>query len=258
MNSERTTNDPKNSKKKIKKKKSKRKNKKKEDPKPANPHKILENFAGICHTHGKPIEYLCETCNELACEDCFFDGPHATPIHLGRSIHVIKKERINKLKNNINMNIRKLETDYLERMRMCDRAHLETRYLSQLIQDKTRMFFEGLVHLTKSKNLENLAKINKSHSMLQGDLDLVQRIIVESNYLVKHKRVAMFLQQYKSLQKHAEFLGVKKYECKSLRIIWAFSPSLFSLCFVSFMELVLSYLSDEPRLSRFSTLLNSI
>jgi hypothetical protein len=64
------------------------------------------------------------------------------------------------------MNIRIVETDYLERLRLCDRAHVQIVMLRKIIAGKTINFFESLVHNTKVKNLEHMSKINKAHSEL--------------------------------------------------------------------------------------------
>lgn len=178
------------------------------------PNPIMRNFAEICQHHAEKVEYLCETCNELACESCFFNGPHATPVHLGRALHVIKKERQEKLKNNVNMNLRRLEVDYIEKLRKCDRAYIHSIYLSKLIADKSRVFFESLVSKSQERFLEKLSWINKVHSELQGDVSKMSKIVVESNYLVKNNRVAEFLLRYKTLFRETEFLTIKKYHCK--------------------------------------------
>lgn len=34
----------------------------------------------VCHMHNQPADYLCETCEELCCEMCFFHGSHSNPV----------------------------------------------------------------------------------------------------------------------------------------------------------------------------------
>lgn len=35
----------------------------------------MENELNCTH-HSKPLDYFCETCKELACDDCMLHGPH--------------------------------------------------------------------------------------------------------------------------------------------------------------------------------------
>lgn len=176
---------------------------------------VLKNITSVCHTHGEPIEYYCETCDEFTCENCFFIGAHATPVHLGRALDVIMEERMQKLSKNVNINIRILETDYLERLRICDRAHVHVLSLRKIINGKTINFFESLIHSIKVKNLEYLAKVNKAHSELQTDINIMNRVVAEANYLSRNKRKAEFLLRYRVLRDQAEFQISKKNECKN-------------------------------------------
>ena len=95
--------------------------------------------------------------------------------------------------------------DYLERLRLCDRSHLQIEMLRKIIEEKTRNFFESLVHQTRLKSSEFLSRINKSHSELQNDVNLINRVVAEANYLSKNNRQAEFLLRYRVLRDNAEF-----------------------------------------------------
>lgn len=41
---------------------------------------FILDVSKVCHMHNLPADYLCETCEELCCEMCFFQGSHANPV----------------------------------------------------------------------------------------------------------------------------------------------------------------------------------
>lgn len=78
--------------------------------------------------------------------------------------------------------------DYMERLRLCDRSHIQIEMLRKILEEKSNNFFESLVHQTRVKSSEFLTRVNKSHSELQSDTNLMNRIVAEANYLSKNNR----------------------------------------------------------------------
>lgn len=179
-----------------------------------NPEKsMLSHFYSRCHTHGEIIEYYCETCEEIACETCFFEGPHNTPVHLGRAITEIKHERISKIRSNLNKKFRERESDLLEKQRMLDRTYLQITYLSNAIKDRSVLLMQNMLDETRIEYSKHLAIINKCHGELQADIGRISHIIRLVNSVGSRDTAVSFLRLFPTLDKQTEFLLKKKYSC---------------------------------------------
>lgn len=173
--------------------------------------KALNMIAAHCHLHQEPADYFCETCEELCCETCFLSGYHSNPVHIGRPIEAILRERTEKMQHNINRVMRIKEMDLNEKLRRLDRSYVQMKYVSNYYQNATQHFFEAMVQQLRVTQDKEIAAVSKCLGGIQADIHRINSIIGEANSLVVQNQVIGFLDAYPKLMKQAEHMYFKKH-----------------------------------------------
>ena len=179
---------------------------------PQQTNSVIRQVSETCHMHNEPAEYFCETCEELCCERCFYSGAHSSPLHIGRLIESIHKERVDKLRHNINRVIRIKEMNLNEKVRRLDKIYVHAKYIGDYFHNSTSNFFEGLVHQIRAESEQKRANVSKVYGSIQEDAHRITKVIFEANYLVSNSRHIDMLDNYNRLIRQAEYLYFKKHE----------------------------------------------
>lgn len=138
-----------------------------------------------------------------------------TQVHIGRPIANIIKERVEKMKHNINRVIRIKEMDLNEKVRRLDKVFVHMKYLANYFKTSTENFFEGIVHDMKAAHEKKRGMVGTALRSIQEDLHRIRHLIFETNYLTDNGRHVELLDSYSRLIKQAEHLYFKKHEGRS-------------------------------------------
>jgi hypothetical protein len=111
--------------------------------------KSLRPPKAMCVMHEIELTYLCNTCDELACQKCIQEGPHNTSGHVLMKIDTAYKIRKGIIENNMNGPMAKKSSVLEHKMSILNFQIEKVRSSTSFILRDTKVYFEKMIDTLK-------------------------------------------------------------------------------------------------------------